>query len=119
MFVKGDLQVNEVFLFSCNKVSSDIADIKNKFSEQEKDEIIIVKVKLHTDKENFTGTGFPVLLYNSSYKKVAESQIINGYIIFRIKQDNNTEKTYKAVCHLTSDEAYVSKGVENVLNLYY
>lgn len=119
LMVNENRMGNKVFLMSCSNLKTELAELKNIGIKKEQTIAIVVKVNVHSNNKDFTATGFPVILYNEKYEKIAESQVINGRVLFQVKPSEIEGKKLIAVSTRTNDETKVIPDTKNVLNIYY
>jgi hypothetical protein len=107
-FIKGDLSIKS--FVEINQLKAPLHEAKRAFSnvvEPEKTINIIVPVKPVSTSKNFNAHGMKVKLYDADYNLLATSQVLNGQVVFTIKDSYSLVTNMHAVAIETADELLI------------
>lgn len=119
LFVRGDLNLNDVMAINFNGIKNNIKEVKHAALNNEEQVTVVVYIAIENGYDGFTGAGVPIYLYDEKYNEMAKSQVIGKYAAFNVLPSQVKNKTLKAVCKLTNDELEITNLFErNTLVLH-
>jgi hypothetical protein len=109
IFIKGDLSTKS--FVEINQLQAPLQEVKrtvSNVSEPEKTINIVVPVKPVSTNTNFNAHGMKVQLYDADYNLLATSQVLNGQVVFNIKDSYSLVTNMHAVAIETADEVLIA-----------